>query len=305
MANSENGSFSQNNIDINIKSIYFFLKIVECGNLTRASEELYVSQPYLSKTMQSLEERLGFALFSRERNKLVLTTKGTEFYCSFKPILRMIQENIERIKNLDSPKINIGLDYTVDFLKLIEKGFISDEYGLEKISVEYGDFFSISKKLRDGNIDIFITLEDYSSLLTDVDIIPLGEIKSYIIVSSESEFSKCRSVSIGELYSKEITMFIEGDFTPEMAFLAMEGYCRKYGFNPNTFSFAENYQTALLGVFKDNKIVIGHELLPGFPINGLISVPFSDKTSRIIAVVPKKLSSEKRAIAERIYNKKE
>ena len=294
----------QNDIDINIKSIYFFLKIVECGNLTKATEELYVSQPYLTKAMHGLEERLGYELFSREKNRLVLTPRGVEFYKAFKPIIYSIYDNIMRIKDIDYPKINIGIDYTIDFIKLIKSEFVSKNFDFDKCSVEYGNFFNLEKDLRDGNIDMVITFEDYAKLFTDAEIVPIGKIKSIIVVSPESKFAGCESVTKKELVEEKITIFIEGNYTTEMSFLAAKGYCEKFGFNPYNVSFAKNYQTALLNVLKENEIIIAHEFLPKFPIDELVTVPFSDKVTGLIAVFSKNLSPKKRKFTETFYNQK-
>ena len=44
----------------------YFLKIAELGNFTRASEELAISQPALSRSIQKLEEELGQPVFERK-----------------------------------------------------------------------------------------------------------------------------------------------------------------------------------------------------------------------------------------------
>ena len=46
------------------------------GTLSRAAEELHISQPTLSRTMQSLEEEFGVSLFVREKNKIELNETG-------------------------------------------------------------------------------------------------------------------------------------------------------------------------------------------------------------------------------------
>lgn len=43
--------------------LVFFLGIAEVGNMTRAAENLHVTQPTLSKQLNKLEEMLGVELF--------------------------------------------------------------------------------------------------------------------------------------------------------------------------------------------------------------------------------------------------
>lgn len=53
-----------------------FVAFARCGTLLRASEELHITQPTLSRSMKKLEEELGVALFHRENSKLSLNETG-------------------------------------------------------------------------------------------------------------------------------------------------------------------------------------------------------------------------------------
>lgn len=60
-----------------LKKIQYFLKIVETGSLSKAAEQLYLTQPTLSRFLLKLEEEAGTKLFSRGRdNSLSLTAGG-------------------------------------------------------------------------------------------------------------------------------------------------------------------------------------------------------------------------------------
>lgn len=52
-------------MDISVKEIQAILAIQEEGNLTRAAQRLYISQPALSMTLKKIEQELGAKLFSR------------------------------------------------------------------------------------------------------------------------------------------------------------------------------------------------------------------------------------------------
>ena len=46
------------------------------GTLSKAAEELYISQPALSRSIQKLEKTLGVELFDRKKNKMELNQNG-------------------------------------------------------------------------------------------------------------------------------------------------------------------------------------------------------------------------------------
>lgn len=58
----------------------YFAAIVEAGSLTRAAEQLYISQPSLSQYVKRLEANLGVELFDRSTSPLRLTYTGERYY---------------------------------------------------------------------------------------------------------------------------------------------------------------------------------------------------------------------------------
>lgn len=65
---------------MNLAHLYYFRKLVEVKNYSRAAEELFIAQPTLSLAVSSLERELGCILVKKRRNALELTEEGEEFY---------------------------------------------------------------------------------------------------------------------------------------------------------------------------------------------------------------------------------
>ena len=61
---------------MDLRHLRTFVTIAEQGTVSRASDELRVAQPALSRQLQDLEGELGIRLFDRIRRRLVLTTEG-------------------------------------------------------------------------------------------------------------------------------------------------------------------------------------------------------------------------------------
>ena len=64
------------------QEIEAFLSICRHKNISKAAEELYISQSSLSTRLKMLEDRLGCALLLRSKGKreITLTTQGLAFY---------------------------------------------------------------------------------------------------------------------------------------------------------------------------------------------------------------------------------
>ncbi|MFE6686383.1 LysR family transcriptional regulator [Streptomyces sp. NPDC057743] len=63
-------------MDVDTRLLRYFVAVAEEGNLTRAAQRLYVSQPALTKQIRQLESQLGVLLFTRSRTGMALTEAG-------------------------------------------------------------------------------------------------------------------------------------------------------------------------------------------------------------------------------------
>ncbi|HEM3569379.1 TPA: LysR family transcriptional regulator [Streptococcus suis] len=77
---------------IETRLFHYFLAIAREGNITRAAEQLFVTQSTLSKQMQDLENTLGKQLFIRGKRKITLTEEGEFFKSKAQEILQLVEQ---------------------------------------------------------------------------------------------------------------------------------------------------------------------------------------------------------------------
>lgn len=73
---------------MNFNHLEYAAEIARCGSISKASQELLVSQPYLSGMLKGLEDELGYPIFRRDRSGVLLTEQGKLFLASAKTILQ-------------------------------------------------------------------------------------------------------------------------------------------------------------------------------------------------------------------------
>ena len=73
----------------------YFLTIADSGSLTKAAEQLYVSQPSLSQYLKRLESSLGVELFDHKSSPLKLTYIGQRYYNYVKKV-KQLDENVQK-----------------------------------------------------------------------------------------------------------------------------------------------------------------------------------------------------------------
>ena len=62
---------------MNEESLRYILAVEEEGNISRAAEKCFVSQPAMSQTIKKLEKELEVSLFTKQGGRLVPTEEGS------------------------------------------------------------------------------------------------------------------------------------------------------------------------------------------------------------------------------------
>ncbi len=77
---------------ITLKQMHYFSAVCRTMNITKAAEELYISQPALSLSLKDMEKDLGVQLFARQGNRLRLTEAGEHLIQEVWPLLRHYEQ---------------------------------------------------------------------------------------------------------------------------------------------------------------------------------------------------------------------
>ncbi len=78
---------------VNLELYKVFYTVAKCGSLTKAAEELYISQPAVSQAIKQLETQLGGQLFNRTHKGMELTeTGGKQIFDTVEKALKLFDE---------------------------------------------------------------------------------------------------------------------------------------------------------------------------------------------------------------------
>lgn len=135
-----------------------FLLSVELGSITRAAENLGVTQSAVSHMISSLEAELGFALLRRGRGGASPTAEGRSVTPAIRGILtarERLDQMASAIRGLDSGTVRIGTftSVGVHWLPGIIAEFQAD-YPSVELKLMSGDYHDVEQWLADGSADI-------------------------------------------------------------------------------------------------------------------------------------------------------
>ncbi len=144
---------------MNFLNLEYFLVVASEGNITKAAEQLHVSQQALSNSIARLEKELNCKLFERKK-ELMLTYAGKQFKASAEKILdikHQTQTVLEEIGEGGRGELRIGISYTRGqaILPLLLPAF-SRRYPLVELHVTEGSTHVLEEDLDRGRIDVLI-----------------------------------------------------------------------------------------------------------------------------------------------------
>ncbi|HHV10973.1 MAG TPA: LysR family transcriptional regulator [Clostridiales bacterium] len=111
-----------------LKQLQFFKKTAELENISKASKELYIAQPALSKAIKDLEQELGYALFERNGKKISLNKNGDILYKYVLKIYSNVSHMENELKEANQQKpsaVNVSVRVASKLLPAILSSFYS------------------------------------------------------------------------------------------------------------------------------------------------------------------------------------
>ncbi|MDE5897288.1 MAG: LysR family transcriptional regulator, partial [Clostridia bacterium] len=110
---------------VNLELYKVFYTVARCGSLTRAAEELYISQPAVSQAIKQLESQLGTQLFNRVHKGMELTAQGGELvFDDVEKALKLlggVEERLGELRRSATGTLRIGASETIFQYALSDK----------------------------------------------------------------------------------------------------------------------------------------------------------------------------------------
>lgn len=200
-------------MNINFEYFKVFYFVAKNKNISKAANELMISQPAVSKTLKNLEEQMGCSLFSRGKNGVVLTEEGVVLYNEVKNAIEIIDNansKVNEMIDLETGILNIGISNTLtkQFLLPYIKEF-NNKYPKVKIKIHTEPTYELISKARNGLVD-FIILNLPYNIPDDFLKENLKEIHDCFVASNNFSELKNKTIKLEELSNYPLILLAKG-----------------------------------------------------------------------------------------------
>ncbi|WEK70138.1 MAG: LysR family transcriptional regulator [Candidatus Chryseobacterium colombiense] len=182
-----------------------FHTVASRSSFTKASEELNISQPAVTKHIKEIENQLNTKLFDRKGTSIQLTQSGQilfEYAEKIRNIYRDLEFEINQVNQQHKGKLIIGASTTVAQYILPEiLAKFNSYYKDIKIELITHNTEIISELLKEGKIDLGIIEGESQSNYFDYQIFKADEI---VLIAKANHSLANKTLNIKDLYHMEL-----------------------------------------------------------------------------------------------------
>ncbi|SHO52350.1 LysR family transcriptional regulator [Anaerocolumna xylanovorans] len=184
---------------MDIRVLRYFLAVAKEGNITKAAENLHITQPTLSRQMIELEEEMGTSLFIRGKRQITLTNNGILFQQRAKEIVSLIdktERDMSEQNDLVGGVISIGCVESIasQALPKVLAEFVK-VHPMVKYELYSADGDDIREKIDRDDIDMGILLEPIEAAKYDYIRLPFYE-QWGIVMKKSDPLAKKKAISV-------------------------------------------------------------------------------------------------------------
>ena len=213
-------------MNINLDLYKTFYYVAKNKNISRAANELLVSQPAVSKSIKTLEEQLNTKLFIRKRDGMELTETGEVFYKKVKNAMELIssaENDVEVINNMDSGILNIGASKTIlqEFLMEHITKF-HKIYPNINIRIFTDGTQDLIKKTKMGIVDVIFINMPYN-IPIDFESVNVLNLHDCLVANNTYKHLKGKKITKKDLEKLPLLLLTKGTITRNR----LDDYCAK------------------------------------------------------------------------------
>lgn len=210
-------------------------------NITKAAQELHVSQPSISMAIKELENEFGLMLLQRNNKGFVVTQEGKYFYERAMNLLEQANELNQMMCDMGNQRkrINLGIPPMIGtflFPKMYKE--FKKDYPEIMLNSREGGSRMLIEMLDDSVLDFAIL--PINQLSEDTyNILKLTETQTVFCVSRNHPLSEQKTVSIEQIKDEPLIMFNDGFYQNQVIKERFE----REGYKPNILHYSSQFYT--------------------------------------------------------------
>ena len=204
-----------------LNQLKYVIEISKQNSINEAAKSLFISQPSLTAALKSLEQEVGFDIFTRTNSGITLTVKGEEFLGYAKSVVE--QYDILDAKYISKSNVKRTFQVSMQHYTFALNAFISvvKQYGMDEYEFEVHETrtHDVIDNVKSQKSEIGVLyMNDYNrtvleKILRDAGLkfTPLFDCSIYAYMSKSNPLAKKKQVTMKDLDEYPCLAFSQGE----------------------------------------------------------------------------------------------
>ena len=186
-----------------LKQLRHFVSVVDTGNITRAAELAYITQPALTRSIKKMEQRMGAILLDRGPRSITPTDSGRVLYRYAKIIINQAERalaDVTAVSKGEQGHVHIGIAalFAPTLVSHLIPHLSAKFPGLHTRITE-GFFEDLVAGLMEGEIDVLLSNFPPGVVPPDVILKPLFQVRAEFVVGASHPLASSDKVTAEDL----------------------------------------------------------------------------------------------------------
>ena len=207
---------------ITLQQLKYVIEVSRSRSISKAAQNLFISQPSLSNAIKELENEIGIAIFLRTNKGIILTTEGSEFLGYARQVVEQAALLENRYSNMQPLQQHFSVSaqhyaFAVSAFVRLLKEYNQEEYEFTLRETKTYEIIADVKNLRseigilyvnDFNKKVIYKFLEEGNLIFH----KLFEANPHVFISAQNPLAKQDFVTLSDLIPYPYLSFEQGDY---------------------------------------------------------------------------------------------
>jgi DNA-binding transcriptional LysR family regulator len=211
-----------------LRALRYFVEVVRQQSFTVAAEQMFVTQPTISKMVKALEDETGSPLLLRDGRQMVLTDAGRIVYQRGQDVLAayaQLQAELQDLDKLGRGELTIGIPPMGGSLFTPAIAAFRQRHPKIELKLFEQGSKAIEAALISGELELGGVLQPVDDM---IDVLPMSRQVLWLVARQGSRWDELKEVPLADLASEPFVFYGESLALNDVVLTA----CRTAGFAP-------------------------------------------------------------------------
>lgn len=233
---------------LNLTELEQLVAFADLGTLSKAAEELHISQPTITRTMKSIETAFGVPLFIRGKNKIELNETGLQAVKYARSLLTSAQNAVQQVQAYHAKLHTISIKSCAPAPLWTLLPLLSARFPEQTVSSKLTEQNEIVDEVLSGTCEIGIL--SYPVSIRTVTCIPIIQENLSVCISRSHALANRKHLTLTDLNGFNCLLRSEIGFWAQLCYEKMPA--SKFLIQTDDFTFRELIQQSTLPCFITN-----------------------------------------------------